>query len=77
MARRYTPFDIDELIRVAGEALGSSTCTDIEKLPEGNFNKTFLLSFSDGKQGIARVPNTNAGRPFFSTASEVATMDFV
>lgn len=31
----------------------------------------------DGREVIAKVPNPNAGRPHFNTASEVATMDFV
>lgn len=32
---------------------------------------------NDGNEVIAKVPNPNAGRPHFTTASEVATMDFV
>ena len=32
---------------------------------------------NDGKEVIAKVPNPNGGRPPFTTASEVATMDFV
>lgn len=47
------------------------------KLPEGNFNKVFLLKLSDGKEVIAKIPNPNAGRAFFLTASEVATMEYV
>lgn len=31
----------------------------------------------DGRQVITKVPNPNAGLPFYTTASEVATMDFV
>jgi hypothetical protein len=31
----------------------------------------------DGRQVVAKIPNPNAGRPHFTTASEVATMDFV
>lgn len=31
----------------------------------------------DGREVIAKLPNPNAGRPYFTTASEVATMDFV
>jgi hypothetical protein len=30
-----------------------------------------------GNEVIAKVLNPNAGRPYFATASEVATMDFV
>jgi hypothetical protein len=31
----------------------------------------------DGRQFIARLPNPNAGQPHYTTASEVATMDYV
>lgn len=31
----------------------------------------------DGKTVFARIPNPNAGPPFYTTASEVAIMDFV
>ena len=70
-------FDFDQLTLAATRAMSSSSCVEIEKLSEGNFNNTFLLTMDDGKQAIARLPNPNAGRPHFSTASEVATTDFV
>ena len=47
------------------------------KLGEGNYNKVFWLSMDDGSVAIARIPNPNAGPPVYTTASEVATMDFV
>jgi hypothetical protein len=47
------------------------------KLAEGGYNKVFRLSMNDGKIVIARIPNPNAGPAFFTTASEVATMEFV
>ncbi|PWY70977.1 hypothetical protein BO70DRAFT_399593 [Aspergillus heteromorphus CBS 117.55] len=31
---------------------------------------------TDGRQLVAKVPNPNAGFPFYKTASEVATMEF-
>ena len=40
------------------------------------YNKALLLTMDDGTQAVAKVPNPNAGRPHFTTASEVATMDF-
>ncbi|KAH8704499.1 kinase-like domain-containing protein [Phaeosphaeriaceae sp. PMI808] len=49
----------------------------ITKLPEGNFNKTFIATMQDGRELIARLPNPNAGRPHYTTASEVATMAYV
>ena len=36
-----------------------------------------LLTMEDGTEVVAKVPNPNAGQPHFTTASEVATMDFV
>ncbi|KAL2385017.1 hypothetical protein RJZ90_001633 [Blastomyces dermatitidis] len=40
------------------------------------FNKTFLMSMENGREVVAKVPNPNAGIAHFTTASEVATMDF-
>jgi hypothetical protein len=52
-------------------------CAEVTKLPEGNFNKTLLVKMHDGRQFIARLPNPNAGHPHYTTASEVATLDYV
>ncbi|KAL8760992.1 MAG: hypothetical protein Q9184_002844 [Pyrenodesmia sp. 2 TL-2023] len=67
-------------IKAIGESqdpqLASRFCLDIKKLPEGNFNKAFLMTMHDGLQVVAKVPNPNTGRPHLTTASEVATMDY-
>lgn len=76
MAQRHVQFNVNELWRVAGEHMGSR-CVDVSKCPDGMYNKAFLLAMNDGREVVAKVPNPNAGRPFWSTASEVATMDFV
>lgn len=47
------------------------------KCVEGQFNKAFLLTMSNGSEIIARLPNPNAGPAFYTTASEVATRHFV
>ncbi|KMQ48464.1 hypothetical protein HL42_0925 [Trichophyton rubrum] len=75
---RYVRFNIDALAEIAASCLGHdpASCVKIEKMPEGNFNKSFLLTMANGSQVIARVPNPNSGFPHFTTASEVATMDF-
>lgn len=74
----YVKFDLKSLIRVAEEAAGlGACCIEVSKLPEGNFNKTFLVTMRDELQVIARIPNPNAGRPHYTIASEVATMDYV
>ncbi|EGE08072.1 phosphotransferase enzyme family protein [Trichophyton equinum CBS 127.97] len=77
LAARYVKFDVAALCQVAADAVGARSCTDITKLPEGNFNKVLLLTMDDGKEVIAKIPNPNAGHPHFVTSSEVATMDFV
>jgi hypothetical protein len=49
----------------------------VEKFPDGMSNKAFLFTIQDGAQVVGKVPNPNAGRAHYTTASEVATMDFV
>ena len=77
MSQRYVRFDLDELARLAAEAVGSKFCISIEKYPDGMYNKALLLTMDDNTQAVAKIPNPNAGRPHFTTASEVATMEFV
>jgi len=43
----------------------------------GSYNKIFALDFDNGVKAIARLPTALAGIPFFTTASEVATLEFV
>nr|POF15619.1 altered inheritance of mitochondria protein 9, mitochondrial [Quercus suber] len=76
LSRRFRKFNIPELLKAGVSAVGSASCVGVEKLPEGNFNKALLLHMNDGKNVVAKIPNPNAGRPHFTTASEVATMDF-
>lgn len=77
MARRCVQFDMNELVHIATSSTASRSCVAVRKLPEGQYNKTFLLTMDDGKRVVAKVPNPNAGRPHDTTASEVGTMDFV
>lgn len=71
-------FNLEALIRAAENAVGSGTrCAEVTKLPEGNFNKTLLVKMQDGHEVIARLPNPNSGQSHFTTASEVAIMDYV
>ena len=75
--RRYVKFNLPELLNVAARATGATRCIEVQKLPEGNFSKAFLITMDDGQQIIAKLPNPNAGRSHYTTASEVATMDYV
>ncbi|KAI7087005.1 hypothetical protein KC356_g4565 [Hortaea werneckii] len=77
MAQRYVRFDPEELGAVAASAIGSRSCVSLEKYPDGMYNKAMLLTMCDGKQAVAKIPNPNAGQPHLTTASEVATMDFM
>lgn len=77
LACRYVKFDMPKLLELAASAIGSKSCTEVVKVSEGQHNKVFQFTMSDGRQAIAKLPNPNAGRPHFTTASEVATLDFV
>ncbi|KKZ60356.1 hypothetical protein EMCG_04914 [[Emmonsia] crescens] len=76
MARRRVHFNMSELASVAAKSVGAKQCVDIEKCPDGLFNKAYILTMDSGKQVIGKVPNPNAGIPYYTIASEVATMDF-
>ncbi|EAU34897.1 predicted protein [Aspergillus terreus NIH2624] len=77
LSERYVKFRPTELQRIAGEAVQQEYCPDIAKLAEGGFNKVFLLRAKNGREVIARIPTPIAGPPHYTTASEVATMDFL
>lgn len=77
LACRYVKFDHSTLLKVAASAVGSKACTYVLKISEGQYNKLFQLTIDDRRDIIAKLPNPNAGRPHLTTASEVATMDFV
>ncbi|RDX41454.1 hypothetical protein OH76DRAFT_1326148, partial [Lentinus brumalis] len=72
---RYVSFDPQALGREAAGAVGAE-CVRIDKICEGSNNKVYWLSFSDGREAIARLPCPLAGPPHLLIASEVATMDF-
>lgn len=75
--RRYTRFNMNELARIAARSVGSKSCVSIRKCLDGMCNKCFVLTMDDGQEVVVKVPNPNAGVSHFTTASEVATMDFV
>ncbi|KAI1305469.1 kinase-like domain-containing protein [Xylaria venustula] len=76
LRERYRLFDVHELQAVAAKSVCAEKCVDMVKLAEGGFNKVFRLVMDNGSAIIARIPNPNAGSPRWTTASEVATMDF-
>ncbi|KAE8138954.1 kinase-like domain-containing protein [Aspergillus pseudotamarii] len=74
---RYVKFELQELLDIAASVVGAQSCAQVLKASEGQYNKVFLLTMDNGREIIAKLPNPNAGRPHFTTASEVATMDFL
>lgn len=43
---------------------------------EGGFNKALLLRKDDGSEIIAKIPFSIAGPPKYTTASEVAVLEY-
>jgi len=76
MKARYRHFDVSSLQQAACKAVGATTCTSFTKIGEGNYNKAYKLELNDGQRVIAKIPRPNAGPKGFTTASEVATMEF-
>src|SRR5947207_3004981 len=64
-------------MRAAARAVNRDRCINIIKMAEGGFNKVFLLTMDDGYEVAARIPTPTAGPPHYTTASEVATLDFL
>jgi len=77
LQERYKKFNIEELKHIGAESIGAKSCVSITKLGEGGYNKVFKLVMDNGSVAIARIPCPNTGPLFKTTASEVATMDFV
>jgi hypothetical protein len=77
MAQRRVRFSMKELAGVAASSIGAGRCVHVEKCPDGLYNKAYVFRMDDGREVIGKVPNPNAGLPHYSTASEVATMDYV
>jgi len=76
LLERFRYFKTHALKRLACKAVGASACVSIEKIGEGGFNKVFRLVMQDGQKVIAKIPNPNVGPAHYTTASEVATMEF-
>lgn len=77
MSQRCVYFNMDKLAQISASTVDSRCCVAIEKYPDGQYAKAFLMTMEDGKQVVAKVPNPNAGQGQLTTSSEVATMEFV
>ncbi|RHZ63822.1 hypothetical protein CDV55_106457 [Aspergillus turcosus] len=77
MSRRYAKFDLDALCTLVSSLPSiSSPISKIEKM-EGGFNKALLMTAENGKEVIAKIPCPNVVPSKYSTASEVATLEYV
>lgn len=76
-AKRYVKFDLDKLCDLVASVSGfqKSPVCKIDKM-EGGFSKALLMMMENGSEVIAKIPCSNAGRPMYSTASEVAVLNF-
>ncbi|KAL4954537.1 hypothetical protein BDW69DRAFT_193970 [Aspergillus filifer] len=86
LAQRYMKFNVEELAKLAERAAAAEApgnrprrrkCIRIEKLADGMHNKALRFTMDSGVQVLGKVPNPNAGLKYFTTVSEVATMDFM
>ncbi|KAK4965249.1 hypothetical protein LTR66_012158 [Elasticomyces elasticus] len=74
---RYVKFNLDGLCDIAASVGSSkSPIRAIEKL-EGGFSKALLMRREDGTELVAKIPCPNAGPALYTTASEVAVMQYV
>ncbi|KAH7931313.1 protein kinase subdomain-containing protein PKL CAK Fmp29 [Leucogyrophana mollusca] len=75
-AERRCVFKVDELSRLAAEAVNRSPddIVRLQKLAEGGFNRTFLITMRCGFRMVARIPYPVTIPKYFAVASEVATM---
>ncbi|KAJ5389122.1 uncharacterized protein N7496_000190 [Penicillium cataractarum] len=76
---RRRAFNVPELKRLAALAVHQKEddIVSFEKLAEGGFNRTFLITMRDRFQLFARIPYPVTEPKFLVVASEVASLDFL
>ncbi|KAL8966267.1 MAG: hypothetical protein Q9183_003448 [Haloplaca sp. 2 TL-2023] len=72
LAKRYLQFDVTKLCEEASRVTSGSTVQSIEKM-EGGFSKALLMTMSNGKEVIAKLPCPNAGRAITDIVMLVST----
>ena len=79
LSERRRVFNVDGLRRLAAQSVDRSPddVVGLEKLAEGGFNRTFLITMRDGFQMVARIPYPITIPKYFVVASEVATMAYL
>ncbi|KAE8356297.1 kinase-like domain-containing protein [Aspergillus coremiiformis] len=76
---RRRSFNVSELKRLAASSVQQrqEDIVSFEKLAEGGFNRSFLITMRDGFRFVARIPYPVTEPKFLVIASEVATMDLL
>lgn len=77
LEERRVDFNVSALKHVAEQHVGRGKISDLRKLAEGGFNRIFLLTTEDGFQVIAKIPYMITVPKYYTTASEVATIDLL
>ena len=77
--RRERIFNIPQLIQLAAQSINrhADEVAAFEKLAEGGFNRTFLVSMRDGYKLVVRIPYTSTEPRQLLVASEAATLDYL
>ena len=77
LSKFYVRFDIDKLCDMVAGISGTGTqhVSKTEKM-EGGFSKALLMTMVDDSEYVVKIPCPNAGRPTYSTTSEVAVLNF-
>lgn len=73
----YKKFNVPALKHIAAKSAGARKCVAMTKLAEQDSGKLFRLEMDNGAVAIAKIPVPISGPASLSTASEVATTDFV
>lgn len=78
-AERKRQFNVSEFKRLAASSINRSAeeVSRLEKLGEGGFSRTFLITMHDGFQLVGRIPYFSTEPKHLVVASEVATMRFL
>jgi hypothetical protein len=76
---RSRPFNVAELNRLAALAVQwkESDIVGFEKLAEGGFNRSFIITMRDGFRFVARIPYPITEPKFLVVESEFATLEFL
>ncbi|PIG79138.1 hypothetical protein AARAC_007728 [Aspergillus arachidicola] len=76
-AKRYAEFNVDALCSIVSSLPSvSSPISKIDKM-EGGFNKVMLMTAENGKEVVAKMPFPRIVPMEYSTASEVAFLNYV